>query len=216
MTLVTSTLTVSLLFLPLGTAHPCDCQNATQALESLASHSSPGNAVHGEHDIGWAPGPPTRGAMDIVWTCLSAIALVTWSNLCLNLPKRIENWLSIHWRRAYWMLFSIYCPDLVMATAFGQYLAINKSVNAYRRAGFWNWTDRHAFFADMGGIELQPKDSKPFRISSNHLLYLIENRYLEYPELSLEEIKDKSKKDTLAKLIMLIQIGYVIVQAIAR
>ncbi|KAL7925762.1 hypothetical protein ACQKWADRAFT_329723 [Trichoderma austrokoningii] len=40
--------------------------------------------------------------------------------------------------------------------------------------------------------------------------------YIEFPTISDEELLDKSKKDTVAKLITCFQVGYLIVQCIAR
>lgn len=75
---------------------------------------------------------------------------------------------------------------------------------------------RHAFFADIAGIELNAKQSTPFRVNAKHLHWLVVNQYIEFPEITLEEIQDKSKQDTVAKVITIVQICYVIIQVIAR
>ena len=200
-------------------AQECNCQNASQALESLVKYAHNGTTeIHNTNEtaIGWVSGPPNRGSRDIIWTCLTAIALATWSNLCLNLPGRHEGWLRVHWRRLYWMIFTIYWPDFVMANAYGQYLAAKDSVKNFREAQFHDWTDKHAFFADMGGFEIQIADAKFLRVNSKHLLHLIQKGYVGYPHVAEDEIKDKSKKDTLAKAIMTMQMGYVVVQTVIR
>ena len=63
------------------------------------------------------------------------------------------------------------------------------------------WTLRHGFFADTGGILLQPKNSTPFLVNSRQLTYLVEHQYMEYPDITAEEIWDKSKADTLARIL---------------
>jgi hypothetical protein len=57
----------------------------------------------------------------------------------------------------------------------------------------------------MGGILLQPKSSAPFLVNSRQLAYLVEKEYIKCPSITAEEIWDKSKADTLAKIITLIQ-----------
>ena len=61
------------------------------------------------------------------------------------------------------------------------------------------WTMRHAFFAGMGGYLLKARDFDAFPIQSNQLLYLIEERFLTYPEETEEDINDKNKRDSLAR-----------------
>jgi hypothetical protein len=75
---------------------------------------------------------------------------------------------------------------------------------------------RQAFFADMGGFMLHPKDGKPFPLNATQLHWLVENGCIEYPQITKKEIWDKSKQDTVAKVITAFQVGYLIIQCIAR
>lgn len=75
---------------------------------------------------------------------------------------------------------------------------------------------KHAFFADMGGIEINPPDFVPFRVNAKQLHYLVTKGYLPYPNILLKEIADKSKQDTIAKIITSLQITYLILQCIGR
>ncbi|CAF9933059.1 MAG: hypothetical protein ALECFALPRED_005467 [Alectoria fallacina] len=72
------------------------------------------------------------------------------------------------------------------------------------------------FLADMGGIEINPPDFVPFRVNAKQLHYLITKGYLPYPNILLTEIWDKSKQDTIAKIITCVQITYLILQCIGR
>lgn len=59
----------------------------------------------------------------------------------------------------------------------------------------------HAFLADMGGFVLEAEDlSEPIPVDAEQLFYLIERKHAEYPSLSKEEIEDKSKTDSVARL----------------
>jgi len=78
------------------------------------------------------------------------------------------------------------------------------------------WTLRHGFFADMGGMLLKPRNSTPFVINSRQLAYLVEKGYLDRPDITADEIWDKSKADTLARIVTLLQAVWVMIQLLGR
>lgn len=51
----------------------------------------------------------------------------------------------------------------------------------------------------MGGFLLQAPDCPSFPIDSEQLLHLVRDGYLVYPELDVEDIKDKSKSDRFTR-----------------
>lgn len=59
---------------------------------------------------------------------------------------------------------------------------------------------------------LQPKDSTPFLVNSRQLACLVEKEYVRPPEVTAEEIWEKSKADMLAKTMTLIQASWLAVQ----
>ncbi|KAM0252813.1 hypothetical protein ACHAQJ_007552 [Trichoderma viride] len=165
---------------------------------------------------GWESSPDGRGTMDILWTCVFTTFLCTFTILCLNLPARNESTLRIQGRKILWMAIAIAGPEFLLTAAAGQLGAARDSVKAFHALGHTSWTYRHAFFANMGGFELQPLNGTPFPINSKHILWLMSRGYIQFPAISDEELLDKSKKDTVAKLITCFQVGYLIVQCIAR
>jgi hypothetical protein len=99
-------------------------------------------------------------------------------------------------------------PELIMTLAAGQYCSAKTSLDEFRASGFGpkQWTLKHAFLADMGGIILETPDCPPFPISSKQLHYLVTHKrngngdnYLPFPDISLADIKDKNKADGLAR-----------------
>lgn len=68
----------------------------------------------------------------------------------------------------------------------------------------------------MGGMLLKPKDSTPFLVNSRQIAYLIEKGYLECPDLTAEEIWDRSKTDSLARILAFFQAGWFIIQLLGR
>ncbi|KAF2815297.1 uncharacterized protein BDZ99DRAFT_506457 [Mytilinidion resinicola] len=123
--------------------------------------------------------------------------------------------LQIFFRKAKWMFWAIVGPEIVFAVAIGQFASARRSVKRFKSLGH-KWTVRHGFFADMGGILLQPKESTPFLVNSRQLAYLVEKEYIKFPSITEEEIWDKSKADTLAKTITLIQASWLVIQLLGR
>ena len=167
---------------------------------------------------GWVSGPNSRGTMDIIWSSLLTIFLCTWTAICLNLPHPKDGSFDIFCRRTKWMVWAIVAPELVLSVAIGQYASARRSVKRFRKLGAKKekWTLRHGFFADMGGMLIQPKDSAPFLVNSRQLAYLIEKNYLECPKITEEEIWDKSKTDTLTRILTFMQASWLMIQLLRR
>lgn len=52
---------------------------------------------------------------------------------------------------------------------------------------------QHAFFADMGGFVLYPRDSKEFPVNNKHIQWLVMNRFMDFPEVSNRDIWDRKQ-----------------------
>ncbi|KAL4920371.1 hypothetical protein BDW62DRAFT_16531 [Aspergillus aurantiobrunneus] len=164
---------------------------------------------------GWVSQPNTRGTLDIIWTCLVATFLCTFTVLCLNVPSKSEARHMIYFRKFRWMLLAIAGPEFVLGFAAGQYENAYKAVNAFRDRDH-TWSMRHAFFAEMGGFHLHPRDSTPFPVNNQHILWLMDHGYMGLPPTHKEDIWDKSKADSLIKFIVSIQIGWMLLNVLAR
>lgn len=153
--------------------------------------------------------------MDILWSSFVTIFLCTWTAVCLNIPHPSDTKTQIFLRKTKWMFWAIVGPEIVLAVAIGQYASARRSVKRFKALGH-DWTIRHGFFADMGGILLQPRDGAPFLVNSRQLAYLVEKKYVPVPSITAEEIWDRSKADTLAKTITLVQASWLVIQLLGR
>lgn len=126
---------------------------------------------------GWVSSPEGRGTIDIVWSSFLTIFLCTWTAVCLNIPHPDAGKLRRLCTKVQWMAWAIIGPELVLAVAIGQFPSARRSVKRFHGLGHKAWTTRHGFFADMGGILLQPKNSTPFLVNSRQLAYLVEKGY---------------------------------------
>ncbi|KAJ9611339.1 hypothetical protein H2200_004523 [Cladophialophora chaetospira] len=165
---------------------------------------------------GWTNTPNVRGSIDILWNCLFTIFLCTWTVLCLNVPAADDSrWTQIK-RKARWSLLAIFGPEFLVSFVIGQYAAAKRSVKAFHELGLKQWTMRHAFYADMGGFVLITEDCKPFPVNAAQIHWLVKECLLPCPDITSKEIEDKSKADTFAKGVTIIQTTWFILQCIGR
>ncbi|KAJ5633073.1 hypothetical protein N7490_009412 [Penicillium lividum] len=89
----------------------------------------------------------------------------------------------------------------------GQWSSARSSVLKFHAAGHSDWTLTHAFFADMGGILVDPleTDMPSFPLNAEQLFILVDAKHIDYPNLEQDDIKDRSKSDGLARLIAIAQ-----------
>ncbi|CAG7920205.1 unnamed protein product [Penicillium olsonii] len=85
------------------------------------------------------------------------------------------------------MFWAIVSPELVLAVAIGQYASARRSVKRFRKLGMKEdrWSLRHSFYADMGGMLLQPSDSTPF-LATWLMIQLFGRLILKLPITTLE------------------------------
>lgn len=114
------------------------------------------------------------------------------------------------------MTMAIVLPEVVTAMAFAQRVAARNSVRSMSEISDCEWTLCHAFYLNMGGVWLEPRDSKPFPINALQLEYLIKREIIGSPGLVKKDIWDRSKADKFAKLFACMQIFWLAVQSSAR
>lgn len=66
------------------------------------------------------------------------------------------------------------------------------------------------------GFHLQCSDCAPFPVNAKTVHYLVSHNYIELPDLTTDEIWDKSKADSFAKGAVLFQGAWLVIQSIAR
>jgi hypothetical protein len=166
---------------------------------------------------GWVHQPNGRGTLDIIISCLVTVFLCSWSVLCLNIPSQdIGRW-GFLLQKVRWMLFTIMFPEVLTAIAAEQWESANQTLADVSSQGYTTWTMRHAFFADMGGFLLKCPDFPAFPVDGQQFLYLIDMKYLPFPDRVTERvIWDKNKADGFARVITLVQIGWFCIQCMAR
>ena len=165
---------------------------------------------------GWTPSPNARGTIDILWGSLATLFLCCWAILVVNVPKSG----STYWERVLHKVLlvglSVLAPEIIFQIALGQWLSARRSVALFHSSGYDQWTIRHGFYANMGGLHLRTPDWVPFPIDAKQLHYLIVHHYVAYPEISDVHIRDKNKVDGMVRLITLIQTMWFVIDIILR
>lgn len=70
----------------------------------------------------WYSAPNFRGTWDIIVSCVLTLTICVWSALHLNVPLEDSKLRERNTRRARWILLGIFAPELVVSTAFAQFL----------------------------------------------------------------------------------------------
>ena len=165
---------------------------------------------------GWVGQPNTRGSIDIVTSCLSAILICLWAMLHLNIPYPNESWWRTIARKLLYLVFAIVVPEFIACMAGGQWAAAMRSITAMRAIGNDDWTMTHGFYAEMGGFVLEDSHIPPFPVTTSQICYLVQNQYMKMPDITKEEVQDKSKADKAFKVFAFFQTAWVVLEIIAR
>jgi hypothetical protein len=180
---------------------------------------------------GWQSAQNERGTIDILWSCASTLFICVWVMMHLNIPSRRDRKWTIYLRKAKWLVLGVLAPELVMLFASGQWASAKRSVRDMRHLEAKRniceekqeecedrWTMTHAFYADSGGFMLAVPDcgGMQFPITAKQILWLVEHEFLDIPCIAREEIWDKSKADFFAKAIAAMQVGWFVIQFVAR
>ncbi|KAJ6784705.1 hypothetical protein PWT90_00448 [Aphanocladium album] len=173
--------------------------------------------------VGWQSEPNIRGTYEILQSCLSTTALLCWSSVCPNVPalgsgywRRISGKLSL-------FILSILMPEAVLFVAVGQLYRAWLDRGIAQTRGSNHWGLRECFFVNMGGlfIEFPPQAAgfpqpAPIPVDCRQLRYLIDNGFLEMPQIQPEQIEMRNKSNGLARTITVIQVLWFTITTLAR
>ncbi len=160
--------------------------------------------------------PTQRGAFDITWSCIVTLFLCAYTSIHLNVPSHRERLWRVCLRVFLWTLATITAPELVLLHATGQKLEARRSMETWRSDGFTDWTIRHGFFVNMGGLELKSQGSPAFPINSRQLHYMVAKGHIRYPLLEIKQIINRSNSDYFQIMLTSFQLTWFVVQLVGR
>lgn len=166
--------------------------------------------------LGFVQDPNGRGTLGILFSCLAVLLLNTWTVLHLNIPPHSTLWRN-YLHKCKWWIVAMICPDGLTVSSCEQWRNARRSVEALTKTYPW-WTITYGFYAEMGGFRVVTTGVNPqmyiFRVKE--LIYLTENGILTIPEITLDDLRDRSNVDWLVKGIALFQSAWFMIQICAR
>lgn len=86
---------------------------------------------------GWFSAPNERGTWDLIISCLLTLVVCVWSALHLNVPTEDSRLRNRNVKRLRWILLGIFAPELVVSTAFAQFLTAKWLCREIRKDVKW-------------------------------------------------------------------------------
>jgi len=194
------------------------------ALFVILLFSDSSRASTGDENVGFTWSSGDRSTWDILRSCLVILLSCTWTVLHLNIPSpNQQSWVASR-RKLKWMLITIVAPEVTCSIALRQWLE-SRAATVKMRELDKSWTIVHSFYAAMGGYVLEREDVRVPLLMPEIITLLEISRSstkeddgpsFKLPPLTRDEIEDRSKSNDFAKLFTGIQIGWLVIQCIAR
>jgi len=98
---------------------------------------------------GWTDSPDSRGAIDIISSCIFTIFICVWSVLCVNIGPPEESAIAEFLQKLKLAFLCVLGPDYLLLLAVGQFESALKSCHQFKSLNLPRWSLRHAFYANM-------------------------------------------------------------------
>jgi hypothetical protein len=193
---------------------------ASNASTVPASNVKAVHFVRGDHG---------RDTVSLLISCIVTLSLCLYSTVHPNIPPEGEPRYRATLKNVKWCMIGLFAPELVLYTAWCQYASarrlcaeVNKIASSDQSH---KWTVTHGFYGTMGGIAFDvnhDSDTRPgifgyvrrLTLTAEGVALLARCGHL--PEISIADMKDKSKTDYMAKILVCVQVGWMVVQVISR
>ena len=165
---------------------------------------------------GFVPESGGRGTFGILNPCLAVLFLNTWTVFHINIPSPYDSSRRRWAHRLKIWIITIIVPDGISTVAFSQWREARRSVKAIQPLLPW-WTIKHGFYAEMGGFRVFDESTdQQYAFRSAQLAWLLKEKAIKLPQISDEELDDKSDADWIAKTLACAQSAWFLVNSIAR
>jgi len=179
-------------------------------------------------EVGYMAEPKGRGTVGILWSCLTTFGLSVWTAMHPNInpnPNAPKKDRFLH--KLFWAILAALFPELVLLRACSQWLEAKELQEKWRTE--FSPTVRsddlgieEAYFVLMGGFVTPADDGTTCTttLTAVGFKWAIENidktRLLDRRAFRKQDIVDKGKANNIAKLVVCVQAGWMLVQALGR
>lgn len=176
--------------------------------------------------VNFVSGPPIRGVLGIIWTCLATVITCTYSVLHLNVPDPHESWHVHRLKEIGWTLITMVAPEIILAKTTMDFFKAKRALNGLRKhreaSRFRRWTLAHMMYGNMGGFvyttQVAPGWTPPTcQLTADDIRHAVcQGRLPDDPPISKAHIMGKSKSDIFAKVVTIGQLLYFCTELVVR
>ena len=175
-----------------------------------------------------------RSLCDILWSCLATLLACSWVSVHPNIPGHDESSWRIYLHRLELMFWTVFAPELIITWAIRQWSGARYLEKLHKGGQMYpiypeilnhkiltldrGWTKTHGHFIQMGGFMLFDSEGNIAKgvLTPEIFSELLTEKKIEFPNVTVEEIEDRSKSDGFSKAIALGQTLWFVAQCIAR
>ncbi|KAF8961557.1 hypothetical protein BDZ97DRAFT_1733710 [Flammula alnicola] len=157
--------------------------------------------------------PDQRTIWDILWSCFSTVFACSWVAVHPNIPAPGTKWWRVALTRLELMVWTLISPEMMILWAMRQWFGARRLGREYKDKG---WTTTHGHFMQMGGFMTFEGEAPKGVLSYESLEDLLDKGKIKFPNITEEEILDRSKGDALSKTLVVGQTAWFVAQCISR
>ena len=167
--------------------------------------------------VGWVLESPGRGTLGLTTTCLTTIFLCTWVVIHPRIYNR-ESYAVLHKLAVFFK--TILAPEFIAVEGFQEWAQCRRMEKDCARLTGGGFKPVHAFYISMLGLRYRTSKGDKV-VWPNQFTWLLQQHFFDWKDhanwgLSVENIRDRSKADSIAKLIALVQVSWFVVQCLVR
>ncbi|KAG1859033.1 hypothetical protein DFJ58DRAFT_658427 [Suillus subalutaceus] len=165
-----------------------------------------------------SPSFTTRTLWTIVSSSVLTLFACVYSAIHPNIPSPKHSPGGILLQRLGITIMALIAPELIATWAMRQWLSARQVTKQFETSGYYDhtWTQTHSFFVLMGGFMLYVDGRPCHTLRPDYILKLIREGYIDAPTLTAEQIHDRSKGDAISKGLVVLQVGWFVMQLITR
>ncbi|TFY66562.1 hypothetical protein EVG20_g4532 [Dentipellis fragilis] len=162
---------------------------------------------------GFVPGPTSRGTINILWSCVSTLFICIWTSVHPDIRFHFDMTpKNLTMQKLFLAISMLLMPEMMLVRVVTEHIEarwIARQFNSQFPAGSWTLAD--AYYVTMNGYVFKNE-----AIGHEDLLKLMQEGQIDPVTSDELSIRDRSKADSLAKLISCCQILWLVIQCLAR
>lgn len=167
--------------------------------------------------VGWVFESRGRGTLSLITTCLATVFLCTWVVIHPRVYKR-ELYAILHKLALFFK--AIFAPEFIAVEGLQEWAQCRRMERECAKLTEGHFKLIHAFYISMLALRYRTPQGDRV-IWPNQYTWLLQQHLIDWKDhatwgLSEEDIRDKSKADSVAKLLALIQVSWFVAQCIMR